>query len=228
MEYGIYLDARQQKQLADYMHMMIEKNKVMDLTNVPSDQIPLRHFVDSLLPVKLGYIPREGCLADVGTGAGLPGMPVAIMCPQLKVTLMDAQEKRCAFLRDVKEQLKLDNVEVMHIRAEEAGRRTGLREQFDICTARAVAAMNVLIEYMVPLLKVGGHALCWKGPGITEEMPAARYAAGCLNSVMQEPVRMPLEGMEHYLVQVSKTDRTPKNYPRKNGMPGKNPLCPDI
>lgn len=224
MEYGIFSSDEACEKLQQYCGMLIEKNKVMDLTNVPEEEIPERHFVDSLLPLRFDLIPENGSLADVGTGAGFPGMPIAIMNPKLNVTLIDAQEKRCAFLREVKEKLALHNVTVLHMRAEDAGKNKSLRASFDVCTARAVAPLNVLEEYLIPLIRKGGCALCWKGPGVKEELPAAIRASRILNAVTEEPFLMPMPGMQHYIVKVLKCGDTPNAYPRKNGTPSKQPL----
>lgn len=223
-EYGIFTDNAACERLQRYCGMLVEKNKVMDLTNVPEEEIPEKHFVDSLLPLRFGLIPEKGSLADVGTGAGFPGMPIAIMNPQLSVTLIDAQEKRCAFLREVKEELELRNVTVLHLRAEDAGKNKTLRASFDVCTARAVAPLNVLEEYLIPLLRKGGCALCWKGPGVKEELPAAIRASRILNAVTEDPMLMPMRGMQHFIVRVMKNGDTPDAYPRKNGTPSKQPL----
>ena len=227
MRLGMCYENRVYEDLERYMKLLDEKNRVMDLTNVPDEEIPMRHFADSLIVAPQGFITAGArTLADVGTGAGFPGLPLAIMFPEMRVTLIDAQEKRCAFLREVKEALKLDNVTVLHIRAEDAGRSRELRGQFDICTARAVAPLNVLAEYLLPMVRKGGSALCWKGPGAAAEMEDARYAAAVLNAGLEEPVCMPLPEMQHYLVRFIKTGDTPDVYPRKNGTPSKAPLAP--
>lgn len=174
---GLAFDDEVYDKLQRYMQLLIEWNKVMDLTNVPPEEMPLRHFADSLLPLRYGLIPEKGAFADVGTGAGFPGMPIAIAMKKLNVTLIDAQQKRCSFLQAVKEELSLDNVRVLHLRAEDAGRDPKLRERFDIAAARAVAPLNVLAEYLVPLVRCGGSALCWKGPGIRDEIESGRKAA---------------------------------------------------
>lgn len=221
---NITVTAEQDLKLEKYLCMLSEKNRVMDLTNVPDEEIPMRHFADSLIAVGTGFIANIRSLADVGTGAGFPGLPIAIVMPEVKVTLIDAQEKRCAFLRSVRDELKLENVTVLHMRAEEAGRSPELRGRFDICTARAVAPLNVLAEYLLPLVKKEGAALCWKGPGAADEMEDGRFAANRLNAVLEEPVKMPLPDMQHYLVRFVKKGETPAAYPRKNGLPSKMPL----
>ena len=152
-----------------YEAMLAEWNKVMDLTNVPPEEIPVRHFADSLLPAAMGLIPAGSALTDVGTGAGFPGLPLAIADSSLRVTLIDAQRKRCDFLSAVIEKLGLSGVTVLHMRAEDAGRDPKLRGRFDLAVARAVAPLNVLAEYLLPLTRQGGRTLCWKGPGAAED-----------------------------------------------------------
>ncbi|MBO2516144.1 MAG: 16S rRNA (guanine(527)-N(7))-methyltransferase RsmG [Clostridiales bacterium] len=210
--------------LAVYMDMLTEWNKVMDLTNVPAEEIPLRHFADSLLPYAMGMIRRGSSLADVGTGAGFPGLPLAIADPSLKVTLIDALQKRCDFLNAVCEKLGLRNVTVLHLRAEDAGRDKKLREKFDYAVARAVAPLNVLEEYLLPLVKAGGEALCWKGPAVRDEMEAGENAAAILGGKLETVTAVPGVGDGHCVVRISKMHPTQKEYPRKSGTPAKKPL----
>ena len=164
---GIFLKNEQLEQLETYREMLLDWNTRMDLTSVREDDVAVRHFLDSLLPLGTGkLVPASGTLIDVGTGAGFPGLPLAVALPALQVTLLDAQEKRCAFLRAVTERLALKNVRVIHGRAEEAARDSALREGFDAATARAVAGMRVRISAALcegrgqrPLLEgAGGRA----------------------------------------------------------------------
>jgi len=211
--------------LERYFELLVEWNGKMDLTNVPPEEMAERHFADSLLPLTQlpGYFKKEGRLIDVGTGAGLPGMPIAVVRPDIAVTLLDAQRKRCDFLTAVRDELKLENVTVIHSRAEDAA-RSQLRESFDIVTARAVAPLNVLSEYLLPFAKVGGCALCWKGPALQGEIADGERAVRKLGGGMKSAVRMPIEGSEHMIQPIVKTAPTPKAYPRKAGTPSKQPL----
>lgn len=222
---GILLPDEVVAKLEKYQEMLLDWNTRMDLTSVKEGDMASRHFVDSLLPMKeKGLIPAQGKLIDVGTGAGFPGMPIAIANPELKVTLLDAQEKRCVFLRAVKEALGLDNVTILHGRAEDAGRDKTLREQFDRSTARAVAQLNVLSEYLLPFVKVGGQMLCWKGPGAAEEVPAAKSAIAQLGGGNVRTLSMAYENEHHVLVSADKKEKTLPQFPRKNGTPSKRPL----
>ena len=212
------------ERLMGYHALLLEWNEKMDLTNVPEEEMALRHYADSLLPLaNAQWFSKNAKLIDVGTGAGFPGMMLAIARPDLQVTLLDAQRKRCDFLTAVCEKLSLSNVTVLHARAED-GARGALRETMDIAVARAVAPLNVLCEYLVPYVKEGGYALCWKGPAVRDELEAGRKAAQILGGKAEELVRLPIEGREHYIQPVKKIQQTTRRYPRKSGMPSKEPL----
>ena len=205
-----------------YRRLLREWNARMDLTNVPEADWDERHFADSLLPLCVMKDVR-GSLADVGTGAGFPGLPLAICLPQLDVTLIEAQEKRCAFLRACVSEMDLNNAAVCCLRAEDAG-RTALRERFDFAVARAVAPLNVLFEYLLPLVRVGGQAVCWKGPKAIEEMADGRAAALALGGGEPALLPLPADFGDRCAVTVKKETQTDEKYPRKNGIPAKRPL----
>ena len=212
--------------LSAYRDMLIEWNRKMDLTSVPEEEIPLRHLGDSLLPV-FAYpelFPSGALLADVGTGAGLPGLPVAIVREDLQVTLIESMRRRCEFLSAVRETLGLPNVRILCVRAEEAGRDKTLRERFDRTVSRAVAAAPVLLEYLLPLTRVGGSALCWKGPGAPQEAQDGREAALLLGGGELSLLPVSYPGEERYLLRADKVSGTPDRYPRRPGIPGKRPL----
>ena len=189
-----------------------------------------RHFLDSLLPLKVsGLIPEEGRLIDVGTGAGFPGLPLAIARPSLQVTLLEAQGKRCQFLQAVCQALGLENVTIINDRAENLGRVEGHREGYDRAVARAVAALPVLAEYLLPFVRVGGMALCWKGPAVAGEQADGAAAAARLGGRLLPLVDMEGSGEEtgHVIAPMEKIEKTLPLYPRKNGMPAKRPLKAD-
>ncbi|MBR6027983.1 MAG: 16S rRNA (guanine(527)-N(7))-methyltransferase RsmG [Clostridia bacterium] len=227
-ECGLACDAAQAEALCRYHALLLDWNTRMDLTAVTDEQDMLdRHYVDSLLPLAVpGLIPETGSLIDVGTGAGFPGMPLAIFRPGLRVTLLDAQQKRLSFLRAVADELGLDNITLLHARAEDAARDPACRERFDLATARAVAAVPVLAEYLLPFVSPGGLALCWKGPALAEELPQGRRAALILGGRVEEaiPCAFPGRDWQHSLLPIRKTTPTPKKYPRKAGTPGREPL----
>lgn len=221
---GVKLEDAAYARLAGYHEMLLEWNEKMDLTNVPEEEMAVRHYGDSLLPLGHAEWFKQGAkLIDVGTGAGFPGLMLAIARPDMQVTLLDAQRKRCDFLSAVCEKLQLKNVTVLHSRAED-GARGALRETMDIAVARAVAPLNVLAEYLVPYVRVGGYALCWKGPAVKEELTAGKKAAVILGAKAEELDRLPIEGREHYIQPLKKIQPTARRYPRKSGTPGKDPL----
>ena len=221
---GIVLDGEACRKLSAYHALLLDWNSRMDLTNVPEEEMALRHYGDSLLPLShADWFPDGASLIDVGTGAGFPGMALATVRPDLRVTLLDAQRKRCDFLQAVCQELALRNVAVLHARAEDAARGE-LRECFDIAAARAVAPLNVLCEYLLPFVRVGGHALCWKGPAVREELPEGQRAARILGAETLPLLRLPIEGREHYLQPFRKTEKTVRRYPRKSGTPSKESL----
>lgn len=199
----------------------------MDLVAEAEDEELLdRHFMDSLGILRTGLLEGAESLIDVGTGAGFPGMALALAMPEIRVTLLDSQQKRLNFLAEVIRQTGSQNVALIHARAEDGARKPELREQFDRALARAVAPLNVLCEYLMPYVRVGGLMLCWKGPGLTEEMEAGRRAAFLLGGKVREPQAAPIQGRdwEHLILPVSKTGHTPKMYPRKAGTPKARPL----
>ena len=211
-----------------YHDLLIDWNTRMDLTSVPDAEIARRHFLDSLLPLtKAEFFPTGLHVIDVGTGAGFPGLALAIVRPDFSVTLLEAQGKRCQFLRAVCEELRLDNVTVIQDRAEVLGRTEGHRECYDRAVARAVAPLNVLCEYLLPFVRVGGYALCWKGPNVTEEMEDGRAAAEKLGGMLEAPVSFSWENENHLLSPIRKVETTLPSYPRKNGIPAKRPLKKD-
>ena len=226
---GIPLEEDRCAQLAVYHRMLLEWNERMDLTAVTDEEDMLdRHYADSLFPLAFpGMIPETGSLVDVGTGAGFPGLPIAIARPELRVTLMDAQKKRLNFLQAVVDELGLRNVWLVHARAEDAARVAQHREQYDRAVARAVAPLPVLAEYLLPFVRVGGQALCWKGPALAEEIKAGRRAAFLLGGTVEEarPVSFPGRDWQHSLLPLRKERPTPKLYPRKAGTPAKKPIA---
>lgn len=214
--------------LATYHRLLMDWNTRMDLTAVTEEAEMLdRHYVDALSPLaRPGLLPQTGTLIDVGTGAGFPGLPLAMACPGLRVTLLDAQQKRLNFLEAVIRELGLTNVTLCHSRAEDGARNPALRERFDVAVARAVAALPVLAEYLLPYVRVGGMALCWKGPALRQELEAGKAAAVLLGGRVEEPlpVSFPGRDWEHLLLPIRKREKTLRQYPRKAGTPGRCPL----
>ena len=215
------------EKLECYFRLLMSWNEKMDLVaEAPEEELLNRHWLDSLTALKTGLTDGVERLIDVGTGAGFPGMALALALPSLRVTLLDSQQKRLRFLEDVAQKTGAENVTLVHARAEDGARNPDLRERFDAAAARAVAPLNVLCEYLLPFVKIGGKALCWKGPAIRDEMESGRRAAHLLGGKVLEPVYTPLAGLtwDHLILPVAKISRTPGTYPRKAGTPGGQPL----
>ena len=214
-------DAEQAEKLVRFYEMLIDRNNVMNLTAITDPLgVAQRHFADSLLAAEL--IPQGAKIIDVGTGAGFPGVPLAVMRPDISLTLLDSLNKRILFLNDVIKELGLSCTAV-HARAEDGARRTELRERFDIAVSRAVAELPVLAEWTLPFVRVGGASIMYKGPGAEEELKAASRALALLNG-KAELLSVPTEWGERCLVTVRKTAPTGAKYPRKAGTAEKNPL----
>lgn len=207
-----------------YMKLLLEWNEKINLTAITDEkEIIKKHFIDSLTISKL--IKEDTSVVDVGTGAGFPGMPLAIT-KKVKVTLVDSLNKRINFLNIVKESIELDNVNTVHGRAEEVGQNEKYREKFDYAVSRAVAPINVLLEYMLPLVKVGGYCLCMKGPKVIDEMQGIENVAEKLGGkyIKLEELEIPGEESRKNVIIIKKVESTNKKYPRKPGTPAKQPL----
>ena len=215
-------------QLHAYQQLLLQWNTRIDLTAV-TDEMEMvdYHLVDSLIALSIpGLLPSEGRIIDVGTGAGLPGLPLALALPNVQFTLLDAQQKRLTFLQDVIDQLQLTNVRLIHARVEDAGRQPSIRESYDCAIARAVAPLAVLAEYLLPCVKIGGKAVCWKGPALSNELQQGKKAAFLVGGRLGSPIPVSIEGRdwEHTLMPIAKVTSTPKSYPRKAGTPSSKPL----
>ena len=223
------VDERTPGMLAQYHALLMEWNQRMNLTGDASLETCLdRHYMDSLAPLALpGWLPTGASVVDVGSGAGFPGLPLAIARPDLQVLLLDSLQKRLTFLQAVIEALGLTNVRTAHARAEDAGQNPALRERFSVATARAVAATPVLMELLLPLVQVGGRAICYKGPSAEDELRAGARAAKALggDGLTALPVAVPFQPEWQHCVLVSQKQRTtPRAYPRKAGTPAREPL----
>ena len=226
---GIACDERTAERIVRYHELLADWNTRMNLTGDTDFDTSLdRHYADSLAPLReTACFPQGASLIDVGSGAGFPGLPLAIARPDLQVTLLDSLMKRIHFLSAVVEELGLQNVRLIHARAEDGGRDPALREMFDIAVARAVAPLPVLCELLLPFVKVGGRMVCYKGPSAAEEQEAARRAAHLLGAsgMEQIPVAIPSQPeWQHCLMVSLKTQKTARQYPRKAGTPSRSPL----
>lgn len=228
-EVGITLSEKQIDQFYQYYELLIEWNKVMNLTAITElEEVVSKHFVDSMTLVKAvsDIGAQDACIIDVGTGAGFPGIPLKIAFPNLKITLLDSLNKRIKFLDEVIAQLGLEQIVTIHGRAEDFGKDSKYREQFDFCVSRAVANAATLSEYCLPLVKVGGCFIPYKSGKIDEELENGKKAIKTFGGEIQNVVRFQLESADadRALVVIRKIEKTPKKYPRKAGLPSKEPI----
>lgn len=213
-----------------YVELLLERNEKVNLTAITNPRdIMIKHFLDSLVFVKWikrFYQQKRVVVGDLGTGAGFPGIPINIALPEVKVVLIDALAKRINFLNEVKFQLNLPEIETCHARAEDIGRKSEYREVFNVVVARAVAELPVLLEYSIPLLKVGGRLIAAKGVDPEKEIRSAQKAFQVLNCEYEHLDKYKLaEGADHRsLIIIKKIGHTPAKYPRQAGKPKKDPL----
>lgn len=233
-EFHITLSEKQLNQFLTYYELLIEKNKVMNLTTITEfEEVLKKHFIDSLSLVKVCDLVENFSVIDVGTGAGFPGIPLKIVFPNLKVTLLDSLKKRVFFLQEVIEKLELDDIDVIHGRAEDFARPGFLRESFDLCLSRAVANLSTLAEYCLPYVKVGGKFISYKSGKTTvkledkqTEIMQAEHAISILGGKLteQKEFMLPFSDIYRNLIVIEKCCPTPKQYPRKAGTASKKPL----
>jgi len=221
----INLSEEEQSQFYQYMQLLLEWNEKMNLTAITEPaEILDKHFIDSITIAK--YIKQEEKILDIGTGAGFPGIPLKIVLPQNNITLLDALNKRINFLREVIQELKLDKITAVHGRAEEFSKISGNRENYDVVVSRAVAKLNVLLEYMLPFVKIGGKCICMKSAEIDDELEEAKKAIEILGGKIEVVDTVTLVGtdIKRKLIVIKKIKETPKKYPRKAGTPAKEPI----
>ena len=208
-----------------YMELLIEWNEKINLTAIiEPEEIILKHFIDSLTIYK--DLKNAKSFVDVGTGAGFPGIPIAILNNALKVTLVDSLNKRLIFLQEVIKELNLNNVELVHARAEEFGQNKKYREKFDIATSRAVANLATLSEYLIPLVKINGKCLCMKASDVNEEISQSQKAIELLGGKITnvEEFNLPQSDIGRTIIIIDKIKITPNKFPRKAGTPSKEPI----
>ena len=222
---NISVSDTQLKQLETYAALLAEWNEKINLTAItePNDII-LKHFVDSLTIER--FINKNAKVIDIGTGAGFPGIPISIYRTDIEMVLMDSLNKRIKFLDDVIDKNELNNVKTIHARAEELARNNNYREKLDVATSRAVAPLNILLEYMLPFVKQGGYCICMKGSNIDEEIANSEKALNTLNGKIEkiEKFQLPNSDISRTIVIIKKIGNTPNKYPRKAGTPTKEPL----
>lgn len=223
----IDLSDKQLEQFQIFYDYMIEMNQVMNLTSITEeDEVILKHFYDSMSVVKYYDFNQGENVIDVGTGAGFPGIPLAILLPGIQFTLMDSLNKRITFLKDVVEKCELKNVECIHSRAEELAKDEKYREKYDICVSRAVANLSILLEYCIPFIKKGGKFISYKSISSEEELSASKNAQNKLCCKLKNNISFELpdtDNKRNFLI-FEKFDLTASKYPRNNGIPRKKPL----
>jgi 16S rRNA (guanine527-N7)-methyltransferase len=224
---GLVLNDIQWEQFNIYHRELVEWNEKMNLTAITElEQVFIKHFYDSLSLSFFINVREVVKIADIGSGAGFPSIPLKIMFPHLKVTIIDSLNKRIQFLNHLVSSLGVSQVDCIHARAEDAGRDQKYRDHFDLVTARAVARLSVLNEFCLPFVKKGGMFAAMKGANGGEEVDEASYSINALNGKLKEihSFSLPVEEAERNIIIISKTGTTPKTYPRKAGIPLKNPL----
>ena len=243
---NIHFCVEQLEQFFAYMNLLIEWNEKMNLTAIiEPEEIVLKHFIDSITileNIESENKTKNECenksenkkenknenikIVDVGTGAGFPGIPLSIMNPTLKITLVDSLNKRLIFLQEVVDKLNLKNIEIVHARAEEFGQNKKYREKFDIATSRAVANLSTLSEYLIPLVKVNGKVISMKASEAQQEISDAKNAIKILGGNIQkiEEFNLPESDIGRTIIIIKKEKQTPSKYPRKPGMPSKEPI----
>ena len=223
-EFGVNLDDTALDRFDRFAELLVEKNKVMNLTAITDpDEIIVKHFADSLTALSMIHIPEGAKIIDVGTGGGFPGIPLLIARPDIELTMLDSTKKKLAFVQDSVNELGL-NATVLHKRAEEAG-QSDLRESFDFCVSRAVAALNVLSEYCIPFVKVNGTFLAMKGSKGNDELDGAKKAIPTLGGKVINKKSMILpDGGERILIEIKKISHTATKYPRVSAQISKKPL----
>lgn len=227
-KYGLLLDETMSNQFEKYYELLIDWNQRMNLTTITDrDEVIQKHFIDSVLLLtkydKTEFKNKN--IIDVGTGAGFPGIPLAIMLPQTNFVLIDSLDKRITFLKTVLKELALSNVTLYHGRAEDFGKDTSFREQFEYCVSRAVAPLPILLEYCSPFIKVHGNLLLYKSIKTDQEVDESKHALDELNCKVGEICTLSDdEDYKRYIIEILKIKGTPTKYPRKAGKPKKNPL----
>lgn len=224
-EQGIALSRQQAESLISYYHLMVEKNKVMNLTRITDfADVVEKHFIDSLMAVRVMDLALVKKVMDLGSGAGFPGIPLKIAFPQIELTMIDSVAKKMQFVREASREIGLEDCEALHVRAEDLARNADYRERFDLCVSRAVANLSTLTEYCLPFVRVGGSFLAYKAGGCSEEVEQAGEAIRRLGGDIKEVAEFDLYGMGRAVIRIDKMKKSPAQYPRKAGIPARNPL----
>jgi|SRR6056297_3144620 len=215
------------KSFKKYKDLIIEWNKKINITSIDSEEeIYLKHFIDSIIIKKYVIIKKGSKTIDVGTGGGFPGIPLKLIDNDMDITLVDSLNKRIKFLDEVVKELDLEDVECIHARAEELGKNKKYREKYDYGFSRAVASLNVLLEYVLPFVKKGGLFIAFKGSNFKDEIQESKKALNLLGGEIIDirEYKLPETDISRSMIVVKKINSTPKKYPRKPGTPNKKPL----
>ncbi|MDO5707310.1 MAG: 16S rRNA (guanine(527)-N(7))-methyltransferase RsmG [Andreesenia angusta] len=226
-EMNIYYNEEILEKFSIYKRLLKEWNKKMNITAITDDkEIDIKHFLDSSAILNSNIIKYDDRIIDIGTGGGFPGVPIKILLPETKITLFDSLKKRLKFLDLVIEELDLKNIETVHGRAEEFGRKNDYRETYDIAVSRAVASLNTLSEYCLPFVKKEGYFIAMKGPDASDELKNAQNAIKKLGGNVEkiQDIHIPFSELDHKIIAIKKIRNTPKQYPRGGGNPKKKPL----
>lgn len=221
----IELSEHQIEQFYIYMKLLTEWNEKINLTAIiEPKEIILKHFIDSL--TISSQIQQSRTIADIGSGAGFPGIPLKIVNPEKELLLIDSLSKRVNFLNEVIKKCNINGITAIHARVEEIGHNSKYRGQFDVTTSRAVAKLNVLLEYMMPLVKLGGKCICLKGPNIDDEIKESKKALNILGGEISkiEKINLPDSDNKRTIIEVLSVKQLPNKYPRKPGTPTSSPL----
>ena len=222
---GVSLNEEELEKFYNYKNLVVEWNEKINLTAITDDlEFIVKHFIDSITINK--YIEENKTIIDIGTGAGFPGIPLKILNKDNNIVLFDSLNKRLRVLEDIIEKIELKNIKTLHGRAEETFKNKEHREKYDIATSRAVAALNVLVELMLPAVKVGGICICMKGNNAELEIDEAKKAIKELGGeiINVEKIILPELNLERNIVIIKKIKQTPNKYPRKPGTPQKEPI----
>lgn len=226
-EYGVLLTEEQIIAFTKYFETLVEWNEKINLTAITAPQdVAIKHMIDSLSCYDEAIFKKGATIIDVGTGAGFPGLPLKIFCPDLKLTLFDSLNKRILFLQTVADMLGINDIKFIHSRAEDGGQNKQLRESYDIAVSRAVARLNVLCEWCLPFVAVGGFFIALKGSQYSQEVEEAQGALQRLGGEIAKIQNIKLPGLDDVraVIYIKKIKKTPAIYPRRPGTAEKNPL----
>lgn len=223
----IQYDEKTLRKFETYMQMVLEWNQKVNLTSITNEsEFVVKHFVDSIACVEHPALSGAKKIIDIGTGAGFPGIPLALIYPNIEFVLMDSVNKKLIIVKEILTKLGLENVRLVHGRAEDLAHKKEHREQYDICVSRAVAKLQILSEYCLPFVKTGGYFIAYKGLEIEQEIQDSLKAIAVLGGQIERIAPYKINDVEirHQIIYIKKKENTPEKYPRKAGIPQKEPL----